>query len=75
MTEDLIARLRKRAEICRKIPRGEPDRISDILEEAAGEIESLRRTLGQREKLTTRLAGREKPIDFADAGAPYYAND
>ena len=40
-TEELIARLRKRAGIRRSIPRGEPDRISDILEEAANEIESL----------------------------------
>lgn len=39
MTEDLITRLRKRAEIRRGIPRGEPDRISDILEEAADAIE------------------------------------
>ena len=43
MTEDLITRLRKRAEIRRKIPRSEPDRISDILEEAADEIERLRK--------------------------------
>ena len=42
MTEDLVTRLRKRAEIRRGIPRGEPDRISDILEEAADEIERLR---------------------------------
>ena len=41
--EDLVTRLRKRAEIRRKIPRGEPDRISDILEEAADEIERLRK--------------------------------
>ena len=40
--EDLVIRLRTRAEIRRKIPRGEPDRISDILEEAAGVIERLR---------------------------------
>lgn len=40
--QDLIYRLRKRAEIRRSIPRGEPDRISDILEEAAKEIEELR---------------------------------
>ena len=39
MTEDLVTRLRKRAEIRRGIPRGEPDRISDLLEEAADEIE------------------------------------
>ena len=43
VTEDLITRLRKRAEIRRGIPRGEPDRIADILEEAANEIERLRR--------------------------------
>ena len=37
----LIYRLRKRAEIRRSIPRGEPDRISDLLEEAAKSIEKL----------------------------------
>jgi len=37
----LIERLRKRAAIRRSIPRGEPDRISDILEEAANELEAL----------------------------------
>jgi hypothetical protein len=40
--EGLITRLRKRAEIRRSIPRGEPDRISDLLEEAAEIIEYLR---------------------------------
>jgi len=46
--EDLVYRLRKRAEIRRKIPsrksvqEGQPDRIADILEEAADEIERLR---------------------------------
>jgi hypothetical protein len=40
--EGLIIRLRKRAEIRRSIPRGEPGRISDILEEAAEIIEYLR---------------------------------
>jgi len=48
MNEDLIYRLRKRAEIRRQIPgrksvqEGQPDRIADILEEAADEIERLR---------------------------------
>lgn len=48
MTEDLVYRLRKRAEIRRQIPtrksvqEGQPDRIADLLEEAAAEIESLR---------------------------------
>ena len=45
---DLVYRLRKRAEIRRQIPgrksveEGTPDRIADILEEAANEIERLR---------------------------------
>lgn len=47
-TEDLVYRLRKRAEIRRQIPgrksveEGKPDRIADLLEEAADEIERLR---------------------------------
>jgi hypothetical protein len=40
--EDLIERLKKRAEIRRNIPRGEPDRISDLLEEAASALELLK---------------------------------
>jgi hypothetical protein len=46
--EDLVYRLRKRAEIRRQIPtrksvqEGEPDRIADLLEEAADEIEHNR---------------------------------
>lgn len=51
MTEDIVYRLRKRAEIRRQIPtrksvqEGQPDRIADLLEEAADKIESLRRLL------------------------------
>ena len=47
--EDLVYRLRKRAEIRRQISsrksvqEGKPDRIADLLEEAANEIEKLRR--------------------------------
>jgi hypothetical protein len=37
----LIERLLKRAKIRRNIPRSEPDRISDILEEAAERIKEL----------------------------------
>lgn len=50
--EDLIYRLRKRAEIRRQIStrksvqNNEPDRIADLLEEAANEIELLRTTFG-----------------------------
>ena len=46
--EDLVYRLRKRAEIRRQIAdrksvqEGMPDRLSDLLEEAATEIERLR---------------------------------
>lgn len=46
--DDLVFRLRKRAEIRRQIPNrksvqeGAPDRIADLLEEAANEIELLR---------------------------------
>lgn len=45
--DDLIFRLRKRAEIRRQIPgrksveEGQPDRIADLLEEAADRIEQL----------------------------------
>jgi succinate dehydrogenase/fumarate reductase flavoprotein subunit len=52
---DLVYRLRKRAEIRRNIPRGEPDRISDILEEAAQEIVDLRMEL---ERLTCHIEDR-----------------
>jgi hypothetical protein len=46
-TEDLIYRLRKRAEIRRQITtrksvqEGKPDRIADLLEEAANELQRL----------------------------------
>ena len=48
MKDDLVYRLRKRAEIRRQITtrksvqNNEPDRIADLLEEAADEIEVLR---------------------------------
>ena len=46
--QDIVYRLRKRAEIRRQIPtrksvqENAPDRIADLLEEAANEIEKLR---------------------------------
>lgn len=46
--QDIVYRLRKRAEIRRQIPtrksvlEGQPDRIADLLEEAADTIERLR---------------------------------
>jgi surfactin synthase thioesterase subunit len=48
--QDLIYRLRKRAEIRRQIPgrksvqEGKADRMADLLDEAANEIEKLRDT-------------------------------
>jgi hypothetical protein len=47
-TEDIVYRLRKRAEIRRQIPgrksveENKPDRLADLLDEAATEIERLR---------------------------------
>jgi len=49
MSEDIIYRLRKRAEIRRQIPNrkaveeGLPDRLANLLDEAADEIEKMRR--------------------------------
>ena len=49
--QDLVYRLKKRAEIRRQIPgrksvqEGAPDRIADLLEEAAREIETLRKII------------------------------
>ncbi len=48
--QDLVFRLRERARIRRQIPgrksvtEGSPDRIADLLDEAAVEIEKLRKT-------------------------------
>ena len=53
----LIYRLRKRAEIRRQIltrksvQEGQPDRIADLLEEAANEIEELFKALGDKRAL------------------------
>ena len=53
--QDLVYRLLKRAEIRRQIPgrksveEGAPDRIADILEEAAREIVELRQEIMREE--------------------------
>lgn len=58
---DLVYRLRKRAEIRREIPgrksveNGEPDRIADLLEEAADEIRDLRYCMGELDEIIDRL--------------------
>jgi hypothetical protein len=56
--QSLTYRLRKRAEIRRQIPgrlaivEGKPDKIADLLDEAAREIERLRATLAEVSKHT-----------------------
>ena len=53
--EDLVFRLKERARIRRQIPtrksvqNNEPDRIADLLEEAACEIEKLTEIVNSRE--------------------------
>ena len=53
MQNDLVYRLRYRAEIRRQIPtrksvqEGAPDRIADLLEEAADEIVKLKETIAE----------------------------
>jgi hypothetical protein len=61
MTEDLITRLRKRAEIRRQIStrksvqEGKPDRIADLLEEAANTIEKYEKELENKKPLATQF--------------------
>ncbi len=53
--EDLVYRLRKRAEIRRQIPtrksvlNNEPDRIADLLEESANRIEELEKQIKEKQ--------------------------
>lgn len=62
--ESLIYRLRKRAEIRRNIPHrksvqeGKPDRIADLLEEAADEIYRLESIVGELDDIIDRLERR-----------------
>ena len=57
--QSLVYRLRKRAEIRRQIvvrksvEEGKPDRIADLLEEAAAEIERLKKQILDLEDLVT----------------------
>ena len=62
--EPLVYRLRKRAEIRRSIPtrksvqEGKPDRIADLLDEAANEIEELQEAIYNYELTVARLEHR-----------------
>ena len=59
--ESLIYRLRKRSEIRRSInsrksvQEGKPDRISDLLDEAADEICKLEAVIGEMDDIIDRL--------------------
>lgn len=54
MKTDLVFRLRTRANICRQITtrksvqEGKPDRLADLLDEAANEIEYLKEIINDR---------------------------
>lgn len=75
MADDLIYRLRKRAEIRRSITTrksvqlGQPDRIADLLEEAANEIERLQRQLPMR-STSSPPATTSSPGSGCAGGAP-----
>jgi hypothetical protein len=62
--ESLVDRLRKRAEIRRNIQtrksvqEGKPDRIADLLEEAADEIYKLESVVGEMDDIVDRLERR-----------------
>jgi hypothetical protein len=63
--QSLVFRLRKRAEIRRQIPgrksveEGSPDRIADLLEEAAAKIEDQEKRIWELEgTLTTYVVGK-----------------
>ena len=68
--EDIVVRLRKRAEIRRQIAtrksvqEGKPDRIADLLEEAANEIEQHRQASAESDTaVNTRPIERYGPIE------------
>lgn len=64
MKDDLIYRLRKRAEIRRNIQHrksvqeGKPDRIADLLEEAAQALYDQQSVIGQMDDIIDRLQQR-----------------
>lgn len=69
LEDDIVYRLRKRAEIRRQIPNrksvqeNKPDRIADLLVEAANEIQDLRSVVGEMDDIIDRL---ERRLNAAD---------
>ncbi len=72
MNEDIIYRLRKRAEIRRNIPHrksvqeGKPDRLADLLEEAAATIYDQQCTIGDMDDIICRLEQRLAGTNYDD---------
>ena len=70
LEDDIVYRLRKRAEIRRQIPNrksvqlGEPDRIADLLVEAANEIQNLRSVVGEMDDIIDRLERKADGFDY-----------
>ncbi|MFM7852341.1 MAG: hypothetical protein ACKO96_10610 [Flammeovirgaceae bacterium] len=70
LEDDIVYLLRKRAEIRRQIPnrksvqQGEPDRIADLLEDAAKEIEELRLVVGEMDDIIDRLERRANGYEY-----------
>ncbi len=75
MSDDLIYRLKKRAEIRRQIPtrksvqEGKPDRIADLLEEAVAELEKLKNVsifshLDKLDEIVQAYHGRDSTFNF-----------
>lgn len=71
MDEDLVTRLRKRAEIRRQIKdrksvqEGKRDRLADLLDEAANEIEELETFLNKAWKAHPNL---DLDVSYIDTG-------
>lgn len=78
---DLIERLKKRAEIRRQIPtrksvlENKPDRIADLLEEAANAIETFKQTMKYpKNRQTIYCVVRTEQDSDPDGGLVFYTN-
>ena len=68
--QDLVYRLRERARIRRQIPsrksvqEGKPDRMSDLMDEAAAEIERLRGSILKNREQKCKVCGATENIVY-----------
>jgi hypothetical protein len=63
MSDTLQERLRKRADIRRNIPRGEPDRIADLCEEAASRIDHLEMVYSVARATITDMCNEKRELE------------